>query len=159
MKKITLAIAVLFFAFAVNAQQVAKEQPQTVAPQPKDITKVLEFKNADYDFGKIPQGKPAEYELTVTNISKDTATLERVQVGCGCTTPKYEPNTKIAPGKSYKVTLGFNGSGSGVFTKYVTLNFNDGMEKRVTFKGETYQTPDSAAPANGAVEKMKTGNQ
>lgn len=157
MKKFTLVIAVLFFAFASNAQQATKDQPQTVASQPKDINQFVEFTNADYNFGKIPQGKPSEYEVTIKNIGKDSITLERIQVGCGCTTPKYEANTKIGPGKSYKVTLGFNGSANGAFTKFATLIFNDGMQKQVTFKGETYQTPDTSAPANGAVDKMKTG--
>ncbi len=161
MKKFTLIAATMMCAFAVQAQKVtstpAATPVATVQPQPKDITKALEFKNAEFDFGKIPHGKPAEYELIVKNISHDTVTLERVQVGCGCTTPKYEANKKIAPNESYKVVLGFNGSSEGQFTKFVTVFFNDGMQKQVTFKGETYKTPESAAPANGAVEQMKKG--
>ena len=29
------------------------------------------------------------------------------------------------------------------------------MSKQITFKGETYKTPDTPAPANAPVEKMK----
>lgn len=158
MKKFTLIAAVLFMGFAANAQQTTTTPAQEKAqPQPKDITKVLEFKNAEYDFGKIPFGKPAEYELMIKNISNDSVTLDRVQAGCGCTTPKYEANKKFGPGESVKVTLGFNGGTDGQFSKTVTLYFSDNMSRIVTFKGETYKTPDTSAPANGGVEKMKTG--
>lgn len=160
MKKFTLIAAAFLLTYATNAQD---KQQTGAAPaqqaQVKDINKTLEFKNADYDFGKIPFGKPAEYEVTIKNISHDSVALERVQVGCGCTTPKYEAGKKIAPGESYKVTLGFNGSTQGAFTKSATLIFSDGMQRAVTFKGETYTTPDNSAPANGAVEKMKTGGK
>lgn len=159
MKKFTIIAAALFIGFSANAQQATTKAPaqETAQPQPKDITKVLEFKNADYDFGKIPFGKPAEYELLIKNISHDSVTLDRVQVGCGCTTPKYEANKKFGPGETVKVTLGFNGGTDGAFTKTVTIYFSDNMSKVVTFKGETYKTPDTSAPANGGVEKMKTG--
>lgn len=92
MKKFTFFAALLLLSFSSIAQQASSvEQTQQ---QPKDISKFVEFKNAEYDFGKIPFGKPAEYELMVKNISNDTVTLDRVQVGCGCTTPKYEAGKK-----------------------------------------------------------------
>lgn len=160
MKKFALIAAAVFVTYLAQAQaeKTANPAPTVQAPV-KDVAKTLDFKNAEYDFGKIPFGKQAEYDLTIKNISNDSVTLERVQVGCGCTTPKYDAGKKIAPGDSYKVTLGFNGSTDGAFTKFATIIFNDGMQKQVTFKGETYKTPDSSAPANGAVEKMKTGNK
>ncbi len=160
MKKITLIALAFAFTTAVWAQENTTKQTTSEAKpvEVKDINKYVEFKNADYDFGKIPFGKPSEYQLTIKNISKDTVTLERVQVGCGCTTPKYEAGKKIAPKGSYEVTLGFNGSTDGPFTKYVTIFLNDNMSKQITFKGETYKTPDASAPANAPVEKMKGSN-
>lgn len=163
MKKFTLIAASFFMTYLAQAQT---EKPVTTtvpasAPvpqiEPKDITKILEFKNAEYDFGKIPYGKQAEYELTIKNISHDSVTLDRVQVGCGCTTPKYDANKKFGPGENIKVTLGFNGSSEGAFTKFATIYFSDGMSKQVSFKGETYKTPDTSAPANAPLQKMKTG--
>jgi len=156
MKKCTFILAAMLLTFGAFAQQKTETNPTTEkTAQPKDVNKVLEFQNAAYDFGKIPFGKPAEYNLTIKNISKDAVTLERVQVSCGCTTPKYQQGQKIAPNETATVTLGFNGSSQGHFTKSVTLYFSDGMSKVVTFKGETYKTPDESAPANGGVEKMK----
>jgi hypothetical protein len=160
MKKFTLIAAAFLFTYVANAQDKPHAETATAQqPQTKDIAKTLEFKNADYDFGKIPFGKPAEYEVTIKNISHDSVAIERVNVSCGCTTPKYDAGKKIGPGESYKITLGFNGSTQGTFSKSATLVFSDGMQRAVTFKGETYTTPDNSAPANGAVEKMKTGNK
>jgi hypothetical protein len=160
MKKNLLIAFVSLVAFGANAQKTSTPVTETTKtqPAPKDVNKVLEFKNADYNFGKIPFGKPADYDLTIKNISNDTVILERVQVSCGCTSPKYQQGQKIAPGANATITLGFNGSTNGVFTKYVTVFFNDGMSKQVLFRGETYQTPETSAPANGGVEKMKKGS-
>ncbi|MFY7898673.1 MAG: DUF1573 domain-containing protein [Chitinophagaceae bacterium] len=146
MKKVFLLMMVVSIAFFAKAQQTAN---------PKDITKTLEFKNAEYDFGKIPYGKETKYVLEIKNISTDSVTLENVQVGCGCTTPVYEKGKRIAPNETVGVTLGFNGSTSGSFTKFVTLFFSDGMSKQVSFKGETFTTPVNSAPVNVTVEKMK----
>jgi hypothetical protein len=57
-----------------------------------DITKYLKFTNDNYDMGKIPNGKPVEYNVDVQNISNSNITLDNVIVGCGCTTPKYTKN-------------------------------------------------------------------
>jgi len=146
MKKLVLSIFAICMGMIVFAQQ------PTVM---KDIAKTLEFKNADYDFGKIPYGKETKYMLEIKNISADSVTLENVQVGCGCTTPIYEKGKKFGQNETISVTLGFNGMSSGSFTKVATLFFNDGMTKQVTFKGETFTPPATSAPVNNVVEKMK----
>ncbi|MBN8665757.1 MAG: DUF1573 domain-containing protein [Chitinophagales bacterium] len=131
MKKIFVLMAALFTGIMAMAQN----QPA------KDITKVLEFKNAEYNMGKIPFGKPLEYEVEIKNISAETVVLEKVEGGCGCTTPKYEAGHKILPGEVYKITLGFNGGNMGPFTKFATLYFKDGMSRQVKFFGEAFQEP------------------
>ena len=84
MKRIFVMLMVCGLAFAAKAQPA----------ETKDITKVLEFTNADYDFGKIPFGKAVEYDVLIKNISNDSVWIDNVQVGCGCTTPKYEKAKK-----------------------------------------------------------------
>lgn len=122
----------------------------------KDITKILAFKNDVYDFGKIPFGKPVEYTVTIKNISSDSVWIDNIKVGCGCTTPKYEPGKKMAPGQEISITLGFNGGTMGTFNKYADIYFNNNsFSKQVTFKGETF-TQDANAPAsNGATGTVK----
>jgi hypothetical protein len=91
------------------------------------------------------------------NISKDSVKIENVQVGCGCTTPKWTPGP-YAPGEAFKVGIGFNGATDGEFHKVVTLFFNGGLSQVIKFHGQTYKTPDNAAPGNATIEKMKPGN-
>jgi hypothetical protein len=72
------------------------------------VAKVIQFKETDHDFGKIPYGKPAEFNLEMKNISPDSVTIEDVKVGCGCTTPKWQAGP-YAAGQDFNITIGFNG--------------------------------------------------
>ncbi len=156
MKKFSLLLSAVLFVMITNAQ--AQPAPNATTPGvvvTKDINKTLEFTNAEYDFGKIPFGKPTEYVVKVKNISSDSVTLENVQAGCGCTTPKYEKGKRIAPKETITVTLGFNGGTNGAFTKFVTFFFSGGMSKQVSFKGETFKPAEEPAPANDATQKVK----
>jgi hypothetical protein len=150
MKKFLLFISVIFVAFAGQAQATTGQQQQN------DITKFVEFKELDHDFGKIPFGKPAEFELQMKNISADSLKIENVQVGCGCTTPKWSPGP-YAAGEAFKIGIGFNGATDGEFHKVVTVFFNNGLSQVIKFHGQTYKTPDNAAPANSTIEKLKPG--
>jgi len=148
MKKVFALMIALAGVISVNAQQ----DPQPV----EDISKVIQFKETDHDFGKIPYGKPAEFNLDMKNISADSIAIEDVKVGCGCTTPKWKPGP-YAPGQDFDITIGFNGYTEGSFSKVVTLYFKGGLSKVIKFHGETFKAPDNAAPANGAVSQLKQG--
>ncbi len=148
---------ILFFALACFALSAVKAQTATVPPvQQNDITKFVEFKDLDHDFGKIPFGKAAEYELSMTNISKNSIKIENVQVGCGCTTPKWSAGP-YAAGETFKIGIGFNGATDGEFHKVVTVFFSGGLTQVIKFHGQTYKTPENAAPGNSTIEKMKPG--
>jgi len=151
MKKLLVLIPAFFVALALNAQT---QQTQSTDQTQKDITKVVEFKELDHDFGKIPFGKPAEFELEMKNISNDSLKIENVQVGCGCTTPKWSAGP-YAAGETFKVGIGFNGATDGEFHKIITIFFNGGLSQVIKFHGQTYKTPDNAAPGNATIEKLK----
>lgn len=162
MKKITGFLMGLFAASFVNAQAPATTTTATTAATanpataPKaDISKVLEFKEENHDFGKIPYGKPVEFDVMIKNISPDSVKIENVKVGCGCTTPKYEQGKSYAPGENFKVTLGFTGYADGPFEKYVDIFFNNGLTKQIKFHGTGYKVPETPAPSNAAVQKLK----
>lgn len=101
-----------------------------------NIDQALKFKNENFDFGKISFGQPASYTIEFTNISKDTLTLINARPGCGCTTPNFKPNEKIAPGKVGQVQITFNGSAMGTFSRATTLEFSNGLIKQTQFAGE-----------------------
>jgi len=125
MKSILLAALLVLGFTQLNAQTTT----------PKDITKILKFTNDNYDMGNIAYGKPVEFNVDIENISNEAIILDNVMVGCGCTTPKYTKGFSIAPGVHATVTLGFNGSAVGNFTKSATLFFSGNLTKTVSFHG------------------------
>jgi len=163
MKKISSFLTCLLLAAFVNAQTHAtvsaspnNSVTKNAATSPKaDISKVLEFKEENHDFGKIPYGKPVEFDVMIKNISQEPVKIENVKVGCGCTTPKYEQGKGYAPGENFKVTLGFTGYADGPFEKYVDIFFNNGLTKQIKFHGTGYKVPETPAPSNGAIQKLK----
>ena len=162
---LTMGLVAVSLTFAQQKTEAAKVAPSTPAvveaPKPaKDINKYFEFTNADWNFGKIPQGKPVEFDLYIKNISKDSAVLDNVQVSCGCTTPKYTTGQKFGPGEKIKVTLGFNAGVLGMFAKTVTVFLNNNeFTKQVSFKGETFTVASTPAPANNATDKIKPAGE
>ncbi len=148
MKKVLALLPALLMVAMVHAQSDPSTQPQA------DIAKVIDFKEVDHGFGKIQQGKPVEFDLYMKNLSTDSVTIQNVQVGCGCTTPKWQPGP-YAAGETFKITVGFSGNASGVFSKQITVFFNGGLSKVIRFHGETFQPPANPAPANAAVQQIK----
>jgi hypothetical protein len=131
MKKIIIVALIILSISSLNAQ--------TTPSSDNDITKYLKFTNDNYDMGKIPNGKPVEYNVDVQNISNSNITLDNVIVGCGCTTPKYTKNQVLTPGAHAIITLGFNGLAIGPFSKSATLFFSGNLVKPVSFRGEGVQ--------------------
>jgi len=131
MKKIIIVALLILSISSLNAQ--------TTPSSDNDITKYLKFTNDNYDMGKIPNGKPVEYNVDVQNISNSNITLDNVIVSCGCTTPKYTKNQVLTPGAHAIITLGFNGLAIGPFSKSVTLFFSGNLVKPVSFHGEGVQ--------------------
>lgn len=150
MKKILVTVMTILLAGSAFSQSA------TPPPQAKEIGSVIEFKNDAYNFGKIVYGKPVEYIVEFKNISKDTLTILQAQPGCGCTTPSFTPNEKFGPGQVSKMTIRFNSSVIGAFTRYIDVYFSGGLSKKLTFTGEGFQ---EAAPApannNGTAAKSR----
>lgn len=125
MKKIFFVASLLFIAFSSSNAQTTPS-----------IDQVLKFKNTSYDFGKINFGKSVTYSIEFNNISKDTLTLIAARPGCGCTTPNFKANEKIAPGSTGSVQITFNGSAMGAFTRFTDLEFSNGLKIQTKFSGE-----------------------
>ena len=84
MKKIILFAFCLVAAFAINAQTEG-------AP-----LEVLTVKETEFNFGKIPQGKPVYHVFEIINNSDKPLKLDNVSASCGCTTPEWS-REEIAP--------------------------------------------------------------
>jgi hypothetical protein len=149
MKKLLLVTLVLSFAAVVNAQTAT-----TAAP----AVEVVQVKETSYDFGKIPQGRPATYAFEIVNSGKEPLKIDNVAASCGCTTPQWSKEP-IAPGATSKIIVGYNAYAEGYFEKTITLQYNQNQSKVLTIKGTVYKAPPSSAPENASVRLLKNVTQ
>jgi uncharacterized radical SAM superfamily Fe-S cluster-containing enzyme len=161
-------IFTLLFAICLVSVVHAQQSSVTAAPndvKPATVTtnvttiaqadEMLTLKETEFDFGKIPQGKPVTHVFEVLNNSKVPLTISNVHASCGCTTPEWEKDKAVAPGEKTKITVGYNAAAEGPFTKFITVTYNDAQSKQITIKGEVWKTPGSSAPENKGLNDLK----
>jgi hypothetical protein len=142
MKKIPALLILLMTFFFAGAQG-------TSAPE-----EVLKLKEAEHDFGQIPQGKPVYYNFEIINTGKEPLKLDDVHASCGCTTPEWS-HEPIAPGATAIIKVGYNAAAEGAFTKPITITYNTSQTKQLIIKGTVWKAPEGAAPANASVQFLK----
>jgi hypothetical protein len=165
MRNLYSLIALLFIGFSLQAQsQVAavktsKKTDGNIAAAQKQVSvlveDILSLKETEYDFGKIPQGKPVTHNFDVENSSKDSLKIMNVQASCGCTTPDWERDKVQAPNEKTKITVGYNAANEGPFTKIITVTYNGSQTKQITIKGEVWKAPAASAPENKELVNLK----
>ena len=154
----------------VKASKLATNNVPTIAPTaaitsntsntmisevPVAMPDALIAKELEFDFGKIPQGKPVTHIFAVTNSGKTAFKLDNVAASCGCTTPEWDREKVLDPGTTANITVGFNAGAAGPFTKPVTITYNGTQTKVLNIKGEVYATPATPAPANAEILEIK----
>lgn len=166
MKKIVFTFTVCAFSFMSYAQQhishdgaststvQATTNAATVSPAIPALEEALSFKETEYNFGKIPQGKPVTHIFAVSNSGKTPFKLDNVQASCGCTTPQWDKEKTITPGASSEITVGYNAASEGPFTKNITVTYNGTQTKVILIKGEVWKTPSDGAPANKGLNEL-----
>ena len=157
MKMKTVKIVLLFCGFTsgVYAQPANTTiQPQNNTPK-APLVETLGTKETEYNFGKIPQGIPVTHIFEVSNTGLSAFKLDNVQASCGCTTPSWNKEEMIAPGKSAFITVGYNSGAEGVFSKPITISYGGGQSKVLLIKGEVWKTPAASAPLNETLNELK----
>lgn len=145
-----------------KSESPSQTQPLKITPVTSVITNAavkpveenIALKETEFDFGKIPQGKPVTHVFSFTNIGKTPLTLENVQATCGCTTPEWNKDP-VPAGATSKITVGYNAATEGLFTKNITVTYNGSQTKQITIKGEVWKTPSTSAPENSALGTLK----
>ncbi|MEO6730885.1 MAG: DUF1573 domain-containing protein [Ferruginibacter sp.] len=161
MKKIFTFFTVCVLTLSVTAQTplVASNTKNNGAEiskfSPTLGEEILLLKETEYDFGKIPQGKPVNHIFEVINNGKDSLRIVNVQASCGCTTPEWNRDKIQAPGEKTNITVGYNAASEGPFTKQITITYNGTQTRQITIKGEVWKTPATSAPENKAFETLK----
>lgn len=156
MKQLFTCLSAICLMAVVHAQTgvVATSATQNVLTIAQ-ADEMLTLKETEFDFGKIPQGKPVTHIFEVTNNSKLPLNISNVHASCGCTTPEWEKDKVITPGEKTKITVGYNAAAEGTFTKFITVTYNDAQSKQITIKGEVWKTPGSSAPENKGLNDLK----
>ncbi len=165
MKQILSLLIAAFLFTSVNAQQLSTSAiapaKQVITTTPPDAASValadnlLSLKETEFNFGKIPQGKPVTHIFEVINKSNVPLKISDIHASCGCTTPEWEKDKVVAPGGTTKITVGYNAAAEGPFTKFITVSYNDTQSKQITIKGEVWKTPGSSAPENKGLNDLK----
>ncbi|MEO6220026.1 MAG: DUF1573 domain-containing protein [Ginsengibacter sp.] len=120
----------------------------------KHVPESLSLTETEFDFGKIPQGKPVTHVFEFKNVGTLPISLDNVQASCGCTTPEWNKDV-VAPGATSKITVGYNAQTEGTFAKPVTITFNGNQTKQIIIKGDVWKTPVSSAPENTKINSLK----
>ncbi|MBS1919403.1 MAG: DUF1573 domain-containing protein [Bacteroidetes bacterium] len=142
-------LSVSLYSFAQNNNT----SQNTTAP----LQNVLQLKEAEHDFSKIPQGKPVYYDFEIVNTGKEPLKLNDVHASCGCTTPEWSTEP-IAPGATAKIKVGYNAAAEGYFEKFITITYNTNQTEQLKIKGTVWKAPQGSAPANAPVEFLKKQN-
>lgn len=137
-----LSLSVLLTAFIFADAQTT--------PETQDV---LQLKETEHDFAKIPQGKPVYYIFEIVNTGTQPLKLDDVHASCGCTTPEWSRDP-IAPGAAAQIKVGYNAAAEGPFDKAITITYN-GQSKQLKIKGTVWKAPEGAAPTNASVQFLK----
>jgi hypothetical protein len=156
MKKIILSVFSLSLGIICLAQtghegHGHEGSPTTTTPA---TVEVLKLKETEYDFGKIPQGKPVFHSFEVVNISNVPQKIENVVATCGCTTPEWSKEP-IAPGATAKIKVGYNAVADSYFEKFITITYNNNQTRQIKIKGTVWKAPETSAPGNASVDLLK----
>lgn len=162
MKKIFTLICCVSFVLPAFAQtgvtklnRKNKSIATNVAQFPSTASKEnFTLTESEFDFGKIPQGKPVTHIFEFTNTGSTPFALDNVQASCGCTTPEWNKDT-IAPGAGSNIKVGYNAATEGPFTKTVSITYNGSQMKQIIIKGDVWKTPITSAPENTSLNTLK----
>ena len=115
---------------------------------------VMSFKETEYDFGTIKQGKVVDHTFTFTNTGKTPLVIESASASCGCTVPEWT-KTPVAPGEQGEVKVQFNSAGkNGQQAPMVTIRANTEPNiVRVSMKGTVEGSTVPTAGTQGPVKQ------
>lgn len=149
MKKFISLLLVVGWIFTAQAQTAIENKP---------VLDLLQLKETNFDFGKIPQGRPVTHVFEIVNTSKEVIYLENVLASCGCTTPEWS-REPIQPGATASIKVGYNAAAEGNFNKTVAIQVHDGATKTIVISGTVYKSPTTSAPLNASLSLLKQKNQ
>jgi hypothetical protein len=80
------------------------------------------------NYGKVDQNSNGNRVFEFTNIGKSPLFIEKIITSCDCAIPK-KPEKPIMPGEKAKITVSYDTSKLGGFSKQITI-FSNAKNKR-----------------------------
>ena len=134
MKNIILLVFVIILASSCGQKKSDNNGLDAAAIETQNANvkePVLEFKNKDWDFGKITEGERVEHSFKFKNTGEGDLIISNCSASCGCTIPEW-PKEPIAPGEEGVIKVEFNSAGkSDNVTKDITILANTNPVKTV----------------------------
>lgn len=109
MKKFVLSSAFLLGEFIFsNAQEI----------------KITNYENNTVDYGNVNKGSNGKRIIKIQNVGDKPLIISNINTSCGCTVPQWTTEP-IAPGKKGEITVTYNTSNVGRFSRTITISSND----------------------------------
>ncbi|RDK84324.1 DUF1573 domain-containing protein [Marinirhabdus gelatinilytica] len=84
---------------------------------------IIDFDVETLDYGKIAQNSDGTRTISFTNTGDAPLVISEVKSSCGCTVPTYS-KAPILPNATGEITVKYNTSKVGAFTKKITVLSN-----------------------------------
>ena len=117
MKKTLSVLFIVAMTISLSCSQTPDKESKSEISEPKP-----EFETLTHNFGKIIKNDPASFDFVFKNTGNEPLLITNVRSSCGCTTP-YWPNEAIKPDEDSKITVKYNTTRIGSFSKSVTVTF------------------------------------
>ena len=125
--------AILCFLVVATTQLSYAQMAMENLPAPVAI---IDFEAETVDYGTIAQNSDGQRTITFTNNGDAPLLITDVKSSCGCTVPSYS-KMPVMPNESGEITVKYNTSKIGVFSKTITVLSNTSeVSKKITIKGE-----------------------
>ena len=144
MKKLLFVLTAITLVSLVACKTADKKPENTLSSEERtkmandsaNFTSIEWLDSINTDLGNVKEGAIVEVSYRFKNAGNKTLVIEDVSAGCGCTVPE-KPEQPFAPGQEGVIKASFNGSGSGMISKSVTVTANTNPTlHNLTFTGE-----------------------
>ncbi|MFT5762561.1 MAG: hypothetical protein ACI8WA_001691 [Polaribacter sp.] len=117
-----------FLLFLLTFTSVTGFSQNTTSPEFKFATELI-------NYGKVVQNSNGLRVFEFTNIGKSPLIITDIKTSCDCTVPK-KPLEPIMPGEKGQITVSYDTSKIGGFSKQITIFSNAKTERKsIRIKG------------------------
>lgn len=132
MKKFVLSSAFLLGAYIFsNAQEI----------------KITNYENNTVDYGNVNKGSNGKRIIKIQNVGDKPLIISNINTSCGCTVPQWTTEP-IAPGKKGEITVTYNTSNVGRFSRTITISSNDEKKPNLSVRIEGVVLAPETNPGN-----------